>query len=127
METAGFWLRSLAAFVDGLVFFVVQIPFAVLDVDDATTQIVSLVLAAGYFTYFHGRTGQTPGDALAGIRVVGVREDEEGPIGYRRALIRWGFSFVSAFVALLGYFAMLWHPERQTWHDRVAGSVPVRV
>jgi uncharacterized RDD family membrane protein YckC len=34
-------------------------------------------------------------------------------------------SIVSAIVFLLGYLWMLWDPEKQTWHDKAAGSVVV--
>jgi uncharacterized RDD family membrane protein YckC len=27
----------------------------------------------------------------------------------------------------MGYMWMLWDPERQTWHDKMAGSIVVRV
>jgi hypothetical protein len=46
-----------------------------------------------------------------------------GPIGYSRVAIRWLVSIVSAAVTLLGYFWMLWDPEKQTWHDKAAGSI----
>jgi uncharacterized RDD family membrane protein YckC len=34
-------------------------------------------------------------------------------------------SIVSAVVFLLGYLWMIWDSEKQTWHDKVAGSVVV--
>ena len=33
----------------------------------------------------------------------------------------------SLVVAGLGFLWMLWDPERQTWHDRVAGTYVVKV
>ena len=50
-----------------------------------------------------------------------------GPIGNSRAFIRYIGRFVSTIVFLLGYFWMLWDPEKQTWHDKFAGSVVVPV
>jgi uncharacterized RDD family membrane protein YckC len=47
------------------------------------------------------------------------------PIGYGRAFIRWLGSILSVIPLFLGYFWMLWDREKQTWHDKMAGSVVV--
>jgi uncharacterized RDD family membrane protein YckC len=84
---------------------------------------IGILLSLVYFTYFHGSTGQTPGDAALSIRVV----DKDGgrSIGYGRAFVRWLVSIVSGIVILLGYLWMLWDSEKQTWHDKAANSVVV--
>jgi uncharacterized RDD family membrane protein YckC len=84
---------------------------------------IGILITLGYFTYFHGTTGQTPGDAALSIRVVG--KDTGAPIGYSRAFVRWLVSLVSGIVILLGYLWMLWDSEKQTWHDKAANSVVV--
>jgi uncharacterized RDD family membrane protein YckC len=86
---------------------------------------LSIVFSFGYYTYFHGRTGQTPGDAALGIRVVDI--DTGNVIGYGRAFGRALVSIVSTFVLLLGYFWMIWDKHKQTWHDKAVSSLPVRV
>jgi uncharacterized RDD family membrane protein YckC len=47
--------------------------------------------------------------------------------GYGRALLRYIGRIVSTIPCLLGYFWMLWDGEKQTWHDKFAGSVVVPV
>jgi uncharacterized RDD family membrane protein YckC len=124
-EAAGFWRRFAAALIDGIVVGVANgILRATLD---TTGEGLGFLLSLAYFTYFHGRTGQTPGDAVLGIRVVDVRDRIGEPIGYGRAFIRWLVSLVSALVILVGYLWMLWDPRKQTWHDKAAGSLPIRV
>jgi uncharacterized RDD family membrane protein YckC len=120
---AGFWRRFAATFIDGIVIAVVDtiLRIALGDVG----QLLSLLVSIAYFTYFHGRTGQTPGDAALSIRVVDVRDHPGQPIGYPRAFLRWLVSIVSFIVFFLGYLWMLWDSEKQTWHDKAAGSVPV--
>jgi uncharacterized RDD family membrane protein YckC len=59
------------------------------------------------------------------VRVISLADGQ--PIGYGRAFIRWVGRYVSAIVIFLGYFWMLWDRERQTWHDKFAGSVVVPV
>jgi uncharacterized RDD family membrane protein YckC len=121
---AGFWRRFVASFVDGLVLAVVQFLFD-RGLGGLTAAVAGLVVAAAYFTYFHGRTGQSPGDAALGIKVVDFSGGTGLPIGYPRAFLRWLVSAVSFVVLFLGYLWMLWDDEKQTWHDKAAGSVVV--
>ncbi len=50
-----------------------------------------------------------------------------GPIGYGRAAVRYVARILSAIVIFLGYLWMLWDPQKQTWHDKLSGSVVVPV
>jgi len=123
-ERSGFWRRFAAALIDGLVLGVVSaILCAILGTNGG--EGLGLVISLGYYTYFHGKTGQTPGDAVMSIRVVDFRDGTGAPIGYGRALGRALMSIVSAVVLLIGYLWMLWDDEKQTWHDKVVGSVVV--
>jgi len=121
-ERVGFWRRFAAAFIDsiliGIVSTILELIFG-----NAGAGLAFLGSIA-YYTYFHGNTGQTPGDAALSIRIVDLNGG--GSIGYGRAFVRWLVSLVSAFVFMLGYLWMLWdRPERQTWHDKAASSVVV--
>jgi uncharacterized RDD family membrane protein YckC len=118
---AGFWRRFAAAFIDGILLGIVSgILGAILD---NTGSALGLLVTIGYFTYFHGSTGQTPGDAALSIRI--VDKDTGLPIGFGRAFVRWLVSIVSALVFLLGYLWMLWDSEKQTWHDKAANDVVI--
>jgi uncharacterized RDD family membrane protein YckC len=67
--------------------------------------------------------GQTLGKRAMKIRVASL---EGGyPIGYQRALIRAAARTLSYIPFCLGYFWMLWSPERQTWHDMLSQAVVV--
>ena len=122
-NAAGFWRRFAAAFIDGLVLGVVNgILRSFLGYTGAG---LGVVISFAYYTYFHGSTGQTPGDAVLGIRVLDI--DDGTVIGYQRAFIRALVSIVSGVVILLGYLWMLWDPRKQTWHDKAAGSLPIHV
>ena len=70
--------------------------------------------------------GQTWGRKIVGIKV--VRADNGQPIGYGRAIGRMLFAgLISGSFCGLGYLWMLWDKDQQTWHDKVVGSVVVRV
>jgi uncharacterized RDD family membrane protein YckC len=120
---AGFWRRFAAALIDGIALGVVS-EILKLILGGAGTGLGVLV-TLGYFTYFHGSTGQTPGDAALAIRVIDLQGG--GSIGYMRAFVRWLVSIVSGLVFLLGYLWMIWDGEKQTWHDKAAGSVVIPV
>jgi uncharacterized RDD family membrane protein YckC len=122
-EAAGFWRRFAAAFIDALVVGIVE--FILRFILGGAGIALSVLFSFGYYTYFHGRTGQTPGDAALGIRVVDI--DNGNVIGYGRAFGRCLVSIVSGLVILLGYLWMLWDPRKQTWHDKAVSSLPVRV
>jgi uncharacterized RDD family membrane protein YckC len=119
---AGFWRRFGASLIDGILLGIVSgiLRYAV---GTGLGTLLGLVVAAVYFTWFHGSTGRTPGNAAVGITVVDLNGG--GSIGYARALGRWAMSYVSAVVILIGYLWMLWDPKKQTWHDKVVGSLPV--
>jgi uncharacterized RDD family membrane protein YckC len=118
---AGFWRRFAAAFIDGILLGVVS--FILRTILGTTGSGLTLLIGIVYYTYFHGSTGQTPGDAALSIRI--VDKDGGGSIGYGRAFVRWLVSIVSGLVLLLGYLWMLWDGEKQTWHDKAANSVVV--
>ena len=126
-SAASFWRRFAAAFVDGVLLTVVNLILRLIGLSASAEEGVSLAVALAYFTYFHGSTGQTPGDAALGIRVVDLREGTGRPIGFGRAALRWLVSIVSTIVILVGYLWMLWDPQRQTWHDKAAGSLPIKL
>ena len=121
-EKAGFWRRLGAAFIDGLVLSVVTLVFRLL-LGGNPGSLVGLAVSGVYFGYFHGTTGQTPGDAALSIRVVDV--DGGSSLGWGRALVRWAVSYVSGFALLIGYLWMIWDAEKQTWHDKAARTYVV--
>jgi uncharacterized RDD family membrane protein YckC len=72
-----------------------------------------------------GRTGQTWGRRIVGNKVIRVDNGDVPGIGraFGRELFAW---IVSASILYLGYLWMIWDDDRQTWHDKVAGTIVVR-
>jgi uncharacterized RDD family membrane protein YckC len=88
--------------------------------------IISYVVGVSYYVYFVGSNGQTLGKKWFGIKVVKVGTNEAP--GYLKAFLREVIGkIVSSVVLLLGYFWMLWDPQKQTWHDKIAGTVVIKV
>lgn len=83
------------------------------------------IVVLGIYCSQLGRTGQTWGRRIRGLRVVD-RVSEE-PIGFARAIGRTLFAnIVSASLCYLGYLWMLWDKEKQTWHDRVIDTIVIQ-
>ena len=67
--------------------------------------------------------GTTVGGIICQVRV--VRADGD-PLQFTDALVRALGSIFSIAVAGLGWLWMLWDADRQTWHDKIAGTFVVR-
>jgi len=88
--------------------------------------VLGYLLVAFIYLRALGKTGQTWGRKIVGIKVIG--ETTGAPIGFGRALGRQLFaSFISAQIVYLGYLWMLWDDKKQTWHDKVVNSIVVKV
>ncbi len=119
---AGFWIRFGGSFIDGIVLGIVSTVLRVA-LKGGTGQALGAAVDLVYFTLLIGGRGQTLGMMMCGIRV--ISRESGASIGYGRALVRCLVSIVSYVVILLGYLWMLWDGEKQTWHDKAAGSVVV--
>lgn len=98
--------------------------------------VLQLLVGVGYHTFFLSRSGATPGRRAAGISVrLAERPGVLSPAdAMRRSLLR-PVLFLFTYTPGLGLFAMplslvdalsgLWHPQRQTLHDRIGRTVVV--
>ena len=81
---------------------------------------------AAYLYWYCRRVGrrQSVGQRAVALRVADIRTGR--PIGGWRAFERQLAKLVSLIPLGLGFLWMLWDPRRQTWHDKIAGTVVVR-
>jgi uncharacterized RDD family membrane protein YckC len=133
---AGFWRRLLAVVLDGIVVSIPANTFA------AVLRSGLIVTGGGGIHYRSGGSGlqtvffilyealliaywngQTIGKKVMGIRVVSAG-GALVPVGM--AFVRSVMKIVSGVVLMLGYLWMLWDPNKQTWHDKVAQTYVVR-
>lgn len=122
---ADFWYRLGGFLIDGVILYVIGLVIGVIFRGNLVSQIlISLAAGIAYSVYFIGSgSGQTPGMRLLNIRAVDAVTG--GRVDYGRAFIRYLVGIVSQLPCYLGYFWMLWDPERQTWHDKVAKTFVV--
>lgn len=112
---ATFWPRMGALFVD---LVLIAIILSVINGD------YLLVILAAYGAVMWKLKGTTVGGVLLGLKV--VRTDGR-PIDWPTAVIRALSCFLSLVFAFLGFFWIIFDEERQAWHDKIAGTVVVRV
>ncbi len=118
---ADFGTRFLAILIDAVIVWIVTaIAFRI-------NLVLGLLLALAsiaYYVYFEGSpSGQTVGKRAMKIRVVDAQTGSS--IDRGRALVRNLMRIVSGIPCYLGYLWMLWDPEKQTWHDKVAATYVV--
>jgi uncharacterized RDD family membrane protein YckC len=123
-QRAGFWRRFAAACIDGIILVIIDTLLRSA-LHHSAAALMSFAADTAYLTLLEGgREGQTVGKAALRIRVTTI--EDGAPLGYPRAFIRELGRILSAIPLYLGYLWMLWDPQKQTWHDKLARSVVVR-
>jgi uncharacterized RDD family membrane protein YckC len=142
---AGFWMRVVAWLIDGAIAIGAALLCAVA-VSLAFGGIYAIVVVIAFvlfyipiaFTYFWIATavGGGWGKRLCGLRIVAF---DDGALpgygaGFVRVLVTGAFGLLGGFIPVVGFLAslidplsMLWDERRQTYHDKVAGTVVIRV
>ena len=87
--------------------------------------LVGVVVVAVLYLRALGRTGQTWGRKIVGVKVVG--KETQQPLGIGKAFLRLLVEGVISGNCILGYLWMLWDKDKQTWHDKIMNSVVIRV
>ena len=118
--------RFLGTLVDGLVFLV---PYIVVIVGrgNAAVMGIGFVLLLGVAIWQliqEGRTGQTVGKKALGIRL--VREADGQPLGVGMAFVRRLAHFLDSLACYLGWLWPAWDAKRQTFADKIIGSIVIR-
>jgi uncharacterized RDD family membrane protein YckC len=87
---------------------------------------VGIILIAILYISALGKTGQTWGRKIVGVKV--VSKDTGAPLGFGKAFGRTLLeSTISGWLCFLGFLWMLWDSDKQTWHDKIVSSVVVKV
>jgi uncharacterized RDD family membrane protein YckC len=116
-----------AAFLDRVAAFAIDailigIAVNLLDLERHDGSFPLLLLA--YHIAFWAWRGTTLGGIIVGLRVVRVQGAD---LRFADALVR-GLTAVFSIAALgIGCFWMINDPEKQMWHDKIAGTLVVKV
>ncbi len=127
-ELAGCWARLLAGAIDAAIFGFAAMFFGLagaLAYFDSGFVVGAGMVWISWIAYSVGAFGAGGGIGmqLVGLRLIDARNG--GNPGVRRALIRLIVSVPSLWILGLGYLWMLWDQDKQTWHDKAAGTLLV--
>jgi uncharacterized RDD family membrane protein YckC len=111
---ARFWERLGAAFLDVIL---VSILCAVI-------HPIWPLIALAYFSALWAWRGTTVGGVVLGLKVVRV---DGKPLTFPVSLVRSLAAAFSIIVLLLGFLWIAWDPEKQGWHDKIAGTVVLKL
>jgi uncharacterized RDD family membrane protein YckC len=126
---AGFWIRFVAIFIDGIIIAIVNsLLAALLGASTGSRGGLQTVLGALYYIYFWSGNspwpGQTVGNKLLNIRV--IRTDGSN-LTLVQALIRYVGLLISIIVIFIGVIWAAFDPNKQGWHDKIADTYVVKV
>ena len=116
LPRAGFWIRMGALLIDAILVGVL------VNLLEPSGNFWLLVLA-GYGALMWKLKGTTIGGIICNLRV--VRTDGRD-IEWETAIVRALSCFLSIIPVGLGFVWMVFDNNRQTWHDKIAGTVVVR-
>jgi uncharacterized RDD family membrane protein YckC len=126
-ENIGFFPRLLAFLVDAVILAVVTgILTAVLfGGEGARSQGLGTLLGLAYYVYFWSGAG---GGQTLGMKVLNIKvqRTDGTPLTVTGAIVRYVGLLVSFFVVLLGVIWIIFDPQKQGWHDKIAGTYVVR-
>ena len=133
---AGFWIRLLAALIDGIFFMVVAFVIGIAGgilwgrevmasrLMRASMTAFNLVFGAGYYILSHWRWGQTIGKMVANIRVIAT---DGSPISLGTAVLRYLGYWLSSLPLLVGYLMVGLRSDKRALHDLIAKTRVVRL
>ncbi len=121
LPRAGFWIRLLAGLLDMVL---VGMMFGALHSVWSHFGGVFPFWYSVYCVIMWATKGTTIGGIICGLKVVRV---DDRPMDWSVALVRALGAFLSLAVAGLGFIWVAFDDQRQSWHDKIAGTTIVKV
>jgi uncharacterized RDD family membrane protein YckC len=127
LPRAGFWIRTGAMLLDALLIGMVvgltaELLPRFLKIDHGPGGW--LVALAIYGAAMWKTKGTTIGGIVCGLKVVRLDDRE---IDWPTAIVRALSCFLSLVAGGLGFIWVVFDPEKQSWHDKIAGTTVVRM
>jgi uncharacterized RDD family membrane protein YckC len=118
LNRAGFWIRIAASALDALLVAVaVNLLPNILEPN-------FLLAYAAYCIVLWALKGTTIGGIVCNLKVVRLNDQ---PVDWSTALVRALGGFLSLFAAGIGFIWVAFDDQRQSWHDKIAGTTVVHV
>ena len=126
LPRAGFWIRTLALVIDLILVGIVCHFLSNLFPGGSHIHIRAdlLPVLAAYGAVMWKLRGTTVGGSICHLKVVRL---DDRPLDWTAAIVRALSCFLSLFVVGLGFFWVAFDDEKQSWHDKIAGTAVVQV
>ena len=126
---AGFWIRFVAIFIDGIIVSIVSAAIvAILNLNTNGRSGLQVLLGLVYYVYFWSNAspwpGQTIGSKIFNIRVI---RTDGSDLTITQAFIRYVGFIISAIPLLIGLIWAAFDANKQGWHDKIADTYVVKV
>jgi uncharacterized RDD family membrane protein YckC len=116
--------RVLASILDGLIF---GIPTAIIGFATGSQGVLDILNIVVFLVigYLNGAYGQTPAKRIIGLKV--LREQDGQLLGGGMGIVRSIAHLLDAISCLIGYLWPLWDSKRQTFADKIVGTVVIKL
>jgi uncharacterized RDD family membrane protein YckC len=118
LPPAGFWIRMLALSLDALLVGLLMLLLI------HGSFGLFLILLAAYGVVMWSVRGSTVGGIICNLALI---KQDGHEVDWGTAAIRALGAFVSFVVIGLGFIWIAIDPEKRSWHDKIAGTIVVRV
>ena len=116
MRYAGFWIRVVAAFIDGIV---QSLGYVFMVIDPSLASLAVLVIGVGNLVVLQGLKGQSIGKMVVGLQVIKTSGED---ISVVTAIIRYIGQIISGIILFIGYLMVAFTARKQGLHDMIAGT-----
>ena len=132
----GFWARVLATLIDSVLIMAITLPpllaiygLAYLENNEAVSGLadilISNILPMILVILFWAKKQATPGKMAVSAKIV---DAETGGKPSKKQCVGRYFAYILSAIPLgLGFLWVAFDPKKQSWHDKLAGTVVVKV
>lgn len=132
----GFWARVLATLIDSVLIMAITLPpllaiygLAYLENDEAISGpadiLISNILPMILVILFWAKKQATPGKMAVSARIVDAQTGKAPSV--KQCVGRYFAYILSAIPLGLGFLWVAFDAKKQSWHDKLAGTVVVKV
>jgi len=114
--SVGFGERFVAYLIDFVILAVIDVVLIVA-LGPVGGRLLSFVVNLAYLVGFWTAQGATPGKMVLGLRVV---KQDGSPLDGSAAALRYVGYIVSGLAIGLGFLWIIWDPQHEGWHDKIA-------
>jgi uncharacterized RDD family membrane protein YckC len=123
-EYAGFWIRFVAALIDGIILSMASgVLMLLLGSDSVLANVIGMGIGIAYAVYFEtGPSQATLGKQLMNIYIV---DENYQKIDSGKSIGRYFAKILSAIILLIGYIMAGFDSKKQALHDKIVKTYVV--